>query len=339
MRVLARLRRSAGDAGPADLAGRVLRRLRLRHSLPRTDSAGNRTATLAYDEYGNPGSSNTGLFQYTGQIALYDTGLYHYKNRAYHPGLGIFMQTDPIGQTGGINLYAYVGGDPVNFTDPWGLSKTCTGSRIKRPDNYNCSRTGASCTGDCRGFYGNPRSGYVTITDYGVGRPREGRAGSSGRGLVGVVCIVPGGECSYTYAISFQSASNGLLPDPHPSLVILGVSYVSFDDLAWQEIRDKHTVGGARNHGKSTFFDAVARNDRLFSAFLMAGLSQGVLHTQLQYNGNLRVWVGFGMDIGYVSMNPGSANTRFARIILEPLTAGQYRVYNAFPDFLPSGDM
>ncbi|TGY88332.1 hypothetical protein E5163_10955 [Marinicauda algicola] len=94
-----------------------------------TDSAGNRTATLAYDEYGNPGSGNTGLFQYTGQIWLANIGAYYYKNRFYHPGLGRFMQTDPIGQTGGINLYAYVGGDPVNFTDPWGLRRICkTGS-------------------------------------------------------------------------------------------------------------------------------------------------------------------------------------------------------------------
>jgi hypothetical protein len=37
------------------------------------------------------------------------------------PHLGIFAQTDPIGQTAGPNLYAYVGGDPVNLVDPTGL--------------------------------------------------------------------------------------------------------------------------------------------------------------------------------------------------------------------------
>jgi RHS repeat-associated protein len=81
--------------------------------------------TLAYDEYGIPRSGNAGRFQYTGQLWLPDAQVYHYKARAYHPGFGRFLQTDPIGYGAGMNLYAYVGGDPVNWTDPLGLQEVC----------------------------------------------------------------------------------------------------------------------------------------------------------------------------------------------------------------------
>jgi RHS repeat-associated protein len=85
-----------------------------------TNSSGGIIATNSYDEYGIPASTNLGRFQYTGQTWLPGLGLYNYKARMYAPKLGRFLQPDPVGHDDGMNMYAYVGADPVNFTDPSG---------------------------------------------------------------------------------------------------------------------------------------------------------------------------------------------------------------------------
>jgi uncharacterized protein RhaS with RHS repeats len=41
------------------------------------------------------------------------------------PATGRFTQEDPIGLAGGMNLYGFASGDPVNFSDPFGLCPTC----------------------------------------------------------------------------------------------------------------------------------------------------------------------------------------------------------------------
>lgn len=43
-------------------------------------------------------------------------------HRFYDPETGRYISADPIGLAGGMNLYAYVQGDPVNWVDPMGLT-------------------------------------------------------------------------------------------------------------------------------------------------------------------------------------------------------------------------
>lgn len=78
--------------------------------------------TQRFDAWGNviQSSGTIPTYGYTGREPD-ASGLIFYRARYYHPGLGRFASRDPIGLAGGINPYAYAGGNPVLYNDPSGL--------------------------------------------------------------------------------------------------------------------------------------------------------------------------------------------------------------------------
>jgi RHS repeat-associated protein len=132
---------AAGDdplvwyVGPGTSAKRFLHADHLGSIVAVTNSSGGPTINT-YDEYGIPGANNNGRFQYTGQAWLGELGMYYYKARIYSPTMGRFLQIDPVGYEGGINIYAYTGDDPINENDPTG-NQSC-GSRLDNNDAAGC---------------------------------------------------------------------------------------------------------------------------------------------------------------------------------------------------------
>ncbi|NEQ05878.1 MAG: sugar-binding protein [Moorea sp. SIO4E2] len=62
-------------------------------------------------------------YRYSGKERDGSTGLYYYGARYYAPWLGRWMSCDPAGTVDGLNLYAFVGGNPISHIDVGGMVK------------------------------------------------------------------------------------------------------------------------------------------------------------------------------------------------------------------------
>ncbi|MEA3049102.1 MAG: hypothetical protein QOG84_938 [Sphingomonadales bacterium] len=125
------------------------------------DQNGNPIAINGYDAWGIPNSGNVGRFGYTGQAWLPELGMWYYKARIYSPTLGRFLQTDPVGYKDQMNLYAYVGNDPVDGRDPTGLLQCVGDDRCAAVHEAAASARGAAinASGELKGLASAIKSG------------------------------------------------------------------------------------------------------------------------------------------------------------------------------------
>ncbi len=115
----------------------------------------------------------------TGLITLYGPSpdlppitLQHVGERWYQPGIGRFIQRDPIGLSGGMNVYAYVGNRPTNAIDPSGLG-AATDPDFEWEEWADMVVAGA-VIGGVTGGYGTGGSG--TLPGVGIGALAGGLA-------------------------------------------------------------------------------------------------------------------------------------------------------------------
>ena len=117
-------------------------------------------------------------FAYTGREWDKETGLYYYRARYYTSQIGRFISEDPIGFTGGINLYVYVGNNPVNKIDPLGLI-ACNGTWKEQGDpdwSFMACRCYWLCI-PCNGsvIWGGNKRTLVSTTGMTIWNPKNSK--------------------------------------------------------------------------------------------------------------------------------------------------------------------
>jgi RHS repeat-associated protein len=65
--------------------------------------------------------ADANVYRFSSKEYHANSGLYYFERRFYDPSLQRFVNRDPSGISGGLNLYEFVGNSPINGYDAWGL--------------------------------------------------------------------------------------------------------------------------------------------------------------------------------------------------------------------------
>ena len=158
-----------------------------------TDASGAVSWRERYTPFGetidNP-AANLNNKSFTGYLRDADYALLYAEAREYDPAIGRFLEPDPLREADQVNLYAYVGNDPTDKTDPMGLEKYEVGVEA---DGYLIMGVtyGVSAT------YDTETGEVATGGKFGVGFGLEG-------GIGGVVGRAPSGPSNNFASINAE---------------------------------------------------------------------------------------------------------------------------------------
>ena len=242
-----------------------------------------------YDAFGR----RTGLgiiivgFGFAGGIDDLQTGLVHLGARDYDPQTGTWIEPDPIRFGGGdTNLYAYVGGDPVNFVDPSGyIAPVVWGILIALVLYVGSDTPGQGPDTDAEGFY------TTTALNFGFSMlgpkllapffPRTCATGGSraARGGAQAVRVGQAGEAAVRSVadigekVLIRVGGRGRIPDGLTSTVLSEVKNVS--SLSYtQQLRDF----AAHASANGLRFDLWVRPTTQMSGPLLDAIEAGAIN-------------------------------------------------------------
>ncbi len=291
-----------------------------------TDTSGNVVKSYDYDSFGNeknPDANDTNVFRYCGEYFDKETGTIYLRARYYDPGIGRFITEDTYpGEANdplSLNLYVYVGNNPVNFFDPDGHDAILITNSESAFKQGHTSAVYQDSKGDWYyTYWGDKASAVIRIPDkYIVSQSQYGNVTTTFT------------ADSMTSLDNFNGALNRFLSDNGYGGIVsdyTSATYVMGDftaslDAAYDDVdtafNNKKSSGTLYNHddgsavyqGKNGAYNVLTNNclQRTVSSFGKGTMADGTsVATYLRDKG----YTGYGIS----GVRPNSAAVKFRQI-------------------------
>jgi RHS repeat-associated protein len=178
-------------------------------------SSGNVAAQYAYDPYGNRTVVTGAVVSdigYAGYFYHANSGLEFALYRAYDPVHARWLNRDPIGEAGGLNLYAYANGNPISLRDPSGTCPPCVAIYLWLTENAAAIAVAIGIATDVVNDVPNPVSAPVAAAEEGLaGIAAARQLGKQGEAAVCKVADI--GPKTRIFINGRSRVPDGLIPD------------------------------------------------------------------------------------------------------------------------------